>query len=185
MSCPTLLAICKVVHIVSLALWGGGTLFFSFFTAPRIFGHLRDHLPANPPPGVQGITTEIGRRLAGDAVGSIFPVYFGWQVLVGVLAAASGLMLAYSGGRLERIRCGLAAAALAIVILHVATVYPRSVQILEKSYQAQTAGDSAEAEQLRQTFGMWHGISQVLNLLTIVLVLAAVVCAGLSLRDGR
>jgi hypothetical protein len=170
---------------VSLALWGGATLFFSFFTAPRIFGHLRDQLPANPPAGVQGITPKIGRRLAGDVVGSIFPVYFGWQVVVGVLAAASGLMLASSRGRLERIRCGLAAAALAIVIVHVATVYPRSVQVLERSYHAQATGDSAQAEQLRETFGMWHGISQALNLLTIVLVLAAVVCAGLALRDAR
>jgi hypothetical protein len=32
---------------------------------------------------------------------------------------------------------------------------------------------------------MWHGISQLLNLVTIALVVAALVLAGIALRDPK
>jgi hypothetical protein len=178
-----MIRVTNVVHLLSLALWAGGALFFSYLTTPRIFAYLRDQLPADPPPGLQGLTDEMGRRLAGNTVGAIFPTYFVSQIIAGVLAVASGFVLAKAGQRLEKIRWGLAIAALAIVSLHAATVYPRSVRVLDAHYAAQAAGDEPKAISLRKTFGMWHGISQMLNLVTICLVVAAVALAVIALRD--
>lgn len=173
----------QIVSLICLALWAGGTFFFSFLTTPKIFSMLRDRLPANPPAGLNGLTAETGRRLAGDLVGSLFPNYFGFQIVVGLCAVAAGTVLAWNGHRLERVRCAFTAIAFAVVALHATTVYPRSVSVLCETYQARDAGDNATADRLYQRFGMWHGISQVLNIATIVTVLAALVTAALSLRD--
>jgi hypothetical protein len=177
------IAVLNVAHLLGLSLWGGSAAFFSFLTTPRIFSYLRDHLPANPAPGLDGLSYEMGQRLAGDTVGAVFPSYFASQIIAGLVVAASGLFLAMHGRWLEKVRCGLAIAALAIVSLHAATVYPRSVRVLDSHYAAQAAGDEPKAVALRKTFGMWHGISQLLNLVTIVLVVAALVLAGVAIRD--
>lgn len=182
---PRTIALQKVIHLLALAFWGGGAAFFSFVTTPRIFGYLRDQLPANSPAGLQGVNTEMGRRLAGETVGAIFPNYFACQILLGVLAVASGFLLAKIGQRLEKVRCGLALAALAIVTVHASTVYPHSVRVLDAHYASQAAGDEPKAAELRRTFGMWHGVSQLLNLTTIILVVTALVFTGLTLRDSR
>jgi hypothetical protein len=179
----TVLVISGVVHVLSLALWAGGALFFSYCAAPIIFHYLRARLPTSPPPGLHGVTPELGRWLAGDLVGWIFPAYFVSQVAVGLLAVASGYVLARHEGRFERIRCWLAAAALAVLVTHAATVYRHSVRVLEQSYEAQAAGDLTRAEQLRKNFGAWHGVSQCLNLATILLVVGALVMVGLTLRE--
>jgi len=86
---------------------------------------------------------------------------------------------------LEKVRLGLAIAALAIVSVHAATVYPRSVRVLDAHYEAHAAGDKPQAVELRKTFGMWHGISQLLNLVTICLVVAALLLAGVALGDPK
>jgi hypothetical protein len=180
---PRTLDVLKAIHLLALALWGGGAAFFSFLTTPRIFGYLRDQLPADPPPGLDGLTDELGRRLAGDTVGAIFPTYFVTQIIAGILAGVTGLVFANLGRRLEKVRCGLTIVALAIVSLHAVTVYPRSIRVLDAHYAAQEADDQPGAAELRKVFGMWHGVSQLLNLLTIGLVLAALVLAGVAMRD--
>jgi hypothetical protein len=166
-----------------LGLWAGGGLFFSFVAAPRIFAYLRDELPSEPPPEFRGLNSEIGLRLAGNTVGAIFPTYFASQIILGVLAVSSGFVLAKQGRRLGKVRCALAFAALAIVSIHAATVYPRSVRVRDSHYAAKAAGDEPKAIELRKTFGMWHGASQVLNIVTLLLVVAALVhftfeCSG-------
>jgi hypothetical protein len=176
-------AIVKLVRLLSLALWGGGTVFFSFVAAPRIFGYLRDELPATPPPGLDGLTHEIGRRLAGETVGAIFPAYFASQIIVGSLAVGSGVMLGWLGDRLARFRSVLPALALALVVSHALTVYPRSVRVLDAHYRAQDRGDEREAIALRSQFGMWHGISQTLNLFVILFVFASLIVLDLGCRE--
>ncbi len=134
---------------------------------------------------VEQIRAEIlqGRRLAGETVGAIFPTYFATQIIAGVLAVATGIILAKAGRRLEKVRFGLAIAALAIASLHAATVYPRSVRVLDAHYAALAAGDEPKAVELRRTFGMLHGISQTLNLVTICLVIAALLLIDIAPHD--
>jgi hypothetical protein len=174
-------SICRIVHVLALGLWAGAALFFSFVVAPAIFGYLRDQLPENPPLAVQGITKEAGRRLAGDTVGAIFPAYFALQIAAGTLAVASGAVLATNGQLADKIRCVLAAVALTLAITHRATVYPHSVLIRQEQYQAKEAGEDEEAAELEQAFRVWHGISQLLNLATI---LPVVIGLGLAPRSS-
>ena len=54
-----LITIAKFFHLMSLVVWIGSIIFFSFFGAPSIFKVL-------------------DRGLAGDVVGSIFPKY--WMI---------------------------------------------------------------------------------------------------------
>ncbi|GEM_PF-2749293 len=177
-----MIAACRTVRTVALGLWAGGAIFFSFLTTPRIFHVLRDQLPHNPPPGVAGLTPEVGLRLAGDTVGAVFPSYFAAQIAVGAMAVGAGL-LAGRHGRWSRSVLALSIVALAIVTLHGLTVYPHSTRILDEHYQAADAGDAARAASLRKTFGMWHGVSQMLNLVAILTVVVALVLAALPADD--
>jgi hypothetical protein len=178
-------ALLRIAYLVSLSLWAGGSVFFSFLTTPKIFGYVRDRLPMHPPPGLGPVSADVARRLAGEVVGALFPHYFGLQVIAGVLAATSAVALAWHAARLEKLRAAFTVAALVLVAVHAAAVYPPSVRVLRESYQAREAGDTDGAERLYRRFGMWHGISQLLNLATILLVTAAVVAAALGLRDTR
>lgn len=174
-----------VIQVVSLGLWCGGAVFFSFVAAPLIFGFLRDKLPANPPPGLLGLTTEVGRRLAGSTVGGIFPAYFLIQIVLGALAAMASAMLARDAPRGGMFCYFIVLAALVLVTLHKYTVYPQSVRVLAEHYAAKESGDEAKAVELWRTFGAWHGASQALNLTTIVLVFAALVTAAANSTAPR
>lgn len=65
------------IHLLSLVMWMGSIIFFSFFTAPAIFRLL-------------------DRQKAGEVVGAIFPKYYGIGYICSVLAAAT-LMLSPRG----------------------------------------------------------------------------------------
>lgn len=65
------------IHLLSLVMWIGSIIFFSFFTAPAIFRLL-------------------DRQKAGEVVGAIFPKYYGIGYICSVLAAAT-LMLSPRG----------------------------------------------------------------------------------------
>jgi uncharacterized membrane protein len=65
------------VHLLSLVMWMGSIIFFSFFTAPAVFRLL-------------------DRQKAGEVVGAIFPKYYGVGYICSVLAAAT-LMLSPGG----------------------------------------------------------------------------------------
>lgn len=65
------------IHLLSLVMWMGSIIFFSFFTAPAIFRML-------------------DRQKAGEVVGAIFPKYYGIGYICSVLAAAT-LMLSSRG----------------------------------------------------------------------------------------
>jgi uncharacterized membrane protein len=65
------------IHLLSLVMWMGSIIFFSFFTAPAVFRLL-------------------DRQKAGEVVGAIFPKYYAIGYICSVLAAAT-LMLSPRG----------------------------------------------------------------------------------------
>jgi uncharacterized membrane protein len=65
------------IHLLSLVMWLGSIIFFSFFAAPAVFRLL-------------------DRQKAGEVVGAIFPKYYGIGYICSVLAAAT-LMLSPRG----------------------------------------------------------------------------------------
>lgn len=168
----------RVVNQLSLALWCGGTVFFSFVAAPRIFSFLRDRLPAEPLPGVSGVTSEVGRRLAGATVATIFPLYFAGQIVLGLLVFGTGLLLAQHGEPRAKLRNILIGLALAIVSVHAVTVYPKSSALRSAHYRSLDAGAVDDAAQLNRQFAIWHGVSQVLNLTVTLLAIGALVASS-------
>ena len=174
----------RTVQLLGLSLWAGGTVFFSFAVAPNIFSSLEHELPVHPPPGWHWLSSESGRRLAGEIVGAIFPTYFCGQLIAGIVALATGCLLAWRG-RPGRIRLALILVATAMVLVQLAFVLPHSTALLDESYRTQDLGDKITAEDLRKNFGMWHGISQTLNLGTILLVLATIVLVGIEKSDSQ
>ena len=65
------------LHLLSLVVWMGSIIFFSFIAAPAIFRLL-------------------DRQKAGEVVGAIFPKYYGIGYICSILAAAT-LMLSPDG----------------------------------------------------------------------------------------
>ncbi len=65
------------IHLLSLVMWMGSIIFFSFFAAPAVFRVL-------------------DRQQAGEVVGAIFPKYYALGYICSVLAAAT-LMLSPEG----------------------------------------------------------------------------------------
>lgn len=61
------------IHLLSLVVWMGSIIFFSFFAAPAIFRVLE-------------------RQQAGEVVGAIFPKYYAVGYVCSVLAAATLIM---------------------------------------------------------------------------------------------
>lgn len=184
MANPKLIATASIVHVLSLSLWFGGGVFFSFVSAPRVFAQLGRELLARPVPGLTGVTAEIGNRLAGDVVGAVFPAYFVGQIIVGTLALTSGLVLSARTAQVGKLRLAIVGAALAIVLVHSLTIYPQSVRKLDEVYRVRDAGDSNKAAELRRTFSALHSVSQVLNLMTLTLAGVATGCVGAALPRG-
>ena len=179
-------ALLSVAHLLSLSLWGGGAVFFSFLITPRIFSFLRHEAAFGPPAGWLGTDEQAARRLAGDVVGAVFPGYFAAQIILGCLAVATAVLLAWHAGRLGRIRGHALLAALVIVCVHRFSLYPRTLQVRRTYYEALADGNRPLAMEHWGHFQTMHGISQAINLLTIVLLLLSVVLTGIALeRRGR
>lgn len=67
-------ALLRTVHLLALGIWVGSVVFFSFFTAPTLFGALP-------------------RDMAGRAVSAIFPRYYALGAVCGLVALLTGLLL--------------------------------------------------------------------------------------------
>jgi acyl-phosphate glycerol 3-phosphate acyltransferase len=103
----TMLSFTKTVHVLSLGLWFGTVVFFTFVvglvllgTFDRLTQQTTDRpvwLPApagfekelESPQFPKPLAKEQGRRLFGAAVGALFPWYFGIQTVCAVLALAT------------------------------------------------------------------------------------------------
>lgn len=144
-----MLSLAKYIHLLSLVVWIGAIIFFSFIGAPAIFKTL-------------------DRRTAGDVVGEIFPKYF---VLWQVCAAAAFLTLVYMGfksGFSSPLKAGL----VLLVLMGAVTVYSSCVnapQARAVKAEMRKQADEGKAEALRKKFGRLHGISMALNIVTLAL----------------
>jgi len=69
----TMVTLVHFIHLLSLVMWMGSIIFFSFFTAPAVFRLL-------------------DRQQAGEVVGAIFPKYYAIGYICSVLAAATLMM---------------------------------------------------------------------------------------------
>jgi acyl-phosphate glycerol 3-phosphate acyltransferase len=195
---PAMQLLTRTVHVLAVGLWFGTTVFFTFVVGLVLFGHF-DKLataPAKeqpswlaippeftkPPPGDKfpnPLTKDIGSRIGGEAVGPIFPWYYGIQAVCGVLALATALgwyWLPGQTGTLPKVR--VVVLLLALVTVGIGGWMEGVVhELREKRNDATDAAlrdpEPAKiqaAEEARAAFGRWHFYSLMVNFATLGLV---------------
>jgi len=185
----------RSLHVLSLGLWGGMGIFFSFIAAPTLFDNFEiiTKKPAEERPAwlplpdlfqtsdafIKG-PKEQGSRLAGFAVSGLFPKYFLLQFLCGAVALGSALK-----GR--RLRVWLIGLAFALVVAgwpieeKVAALRPIRNSATDEYLQAEgTRRDELRPTMLaaRNEFAGWHVVSLFLDMGVVALVCVALAMAG-------
>jgi acyl-phosphate glycerol 3-phosphate acyltransferase len=193
----------KTLHLYAVGLWFGtlvfftlaGALLFPTFEKLTTADPRPAWLPApaeylKPPPSDKfpnPLTKEQGSRLAGAAVGPLFPWYFGIQTACALVGLVTALAWVRRGGRVHRLRAWVLLAALASVgagwwLDHVVEGlrqprYDRTDAVLRSPNPS--AEQIAAAEAARAEFLAWHGYSLIDNFVTLLLVALAL---GLAAR---
>lgn len=124
------------IHLLSLVMWMGSIIFFSFFAAPAIFRLL-------------------DRKQAGEVVGAIFPKYYGIGYICSVLAAAT-LMLSQRGMEGPPL---IFLAVMAACTFYAGMVINPQARVLKQQMQEQPENREA----LETQFQSLHGWSVRLN----------------------
>ena len=137
----------RFIHLMSLVVWLGGMVFFSFIAAPSIF---------------QALPTET----AGDVVGVIFPKYWLIGYICSLTALTTLILLAYLEKTLPVIRI------LILVVMAATTFYTGLVvgsKAREIKSQISVIEDGSEKTVLKAEFRTFHRRSVTLNVIVMVL----------------
>jgi hypothetical protein len=132
---------------MSLVVWIGGIIFFSFFGAPSIFKIL-------------------GRELAGDVIGDIFPKYWLIGYVCSTIALGSLIYLWKAG------MSGIMPRVILLSIMLVSTFYTGlciGSTARDLKAQMRTTEEGEKKEELRQQFSKIHRRSMVMNVLILIL----------------
>ncbi|MBI3399485.1 MAG: DUF4149 domain-containing protein [Deltaproteobacteria bacterium] len=136
-----MIVILKFIHLLSLVIWVGGIIFFSFIAAPSIFKVLP-------------------RETAGDVVGDIFPKYWMMGYICSITALVTIIALSFLGRTYPWVRIGL------LVLMVGMTFYSGlavGAKAREVKAQIHTTEDPAKKEMLRAEFKTMHKRSAILN----------------------
>lgn len=207
-----MLGLTKTLHVLAIALWFGTGVFFTFVVGLSLFATF-EQLTADPkaprplwlPPAPElnrprpserfpdPLSKEQGSRIAGAAVGPMFPVYYVIQAAAGAVALLTALTWRSIPSRLNTARCVVLALALvgvgvgwwmAGVVHDLRDVRATASDVVLREPEAPSEKVRA-ADEARAEFGRWHGYSILVNLLTLVLVTAATAMAAHLPDVGR
>jgi acyl-phosphate glycerol 3-phosphate acyltransferase len=178
---PAMLLFTKILHVLALGLWFGSTVFFTFVVAPATFKTFESYgqMPAAERPAWLPVPPDFdkekGTRLAGVAVGPIFPWYFLIQGACGLLAVATAFswFRVQPYGSIHQLRCLFVGLALVTVFAGWPLVDKVDALRLDR-YSL----DPVVAAGAKAAFGTYHLISLMLNFGTVILVTAAMVLAA-------
>ena len=141
------------IYLLSLIVWIGSIIFFSFFTAPSLFKAL-------PP------------EFASKAVSAIFPKYYAAGYTSGFVAFATLFIQGFKNGIWSPFKMLMVMIMLALTLFAALNIHPRA-RALKEEMQATT--DTVEHDNLKQEFDRVHRTSVIFNgivlLLGILLVL--------------
>ena len=147
-------ALLRTVHLLALGVWVGSVVFFSFFTAPTLFGALP-------------------RDLAGRAVSAIFPRYYALGAVCGAVALLSGLLLGARQPAFGRLLAG----ELVLLVLMTGIVLYAGRVVLPQAAQARLALGALEGtaahEEAKARFDALHRRSVLLNGTVLILGIAS------------
>jgi len=142
----------KFTHLLSLSVWVGSMIFFSFMAAPAIFKALP-------------------RETAGDVVARIFPQYYKLGCLCSVLALGSlPLISSPDPGRL------FCLGGMTALSFYAALVMGPKVRRLKSALRA-AEGD---IEAKKRQFSKLHGLSMGLNMLVLAMGLVLIFLTSLK-----
>ncbi|MCX8139529.1 MAG: glycerol-3-phosphate 1-O-acyltransferase PlsY [Gemmataceae bacterium] len=173
----------RVFHLVAVGMWFGGAFFFNFLAAPAIFRSFEEvvrsapsdrtaYMPLVPPEAPEEQKKALASALAGSAVGPIFPLYFALQMGCAALALLTALSW-WNGGGIHRWRVIVIGIAAAGVLIG----WPLSEYVSELRL-ARFSDDPLTAQAAQSAFGVWHGYSLFLSLITTVLAGVCLILAA-------
>lgn len=129
----------SVLYRLLIAFWVGGAALFTFILTPTLF-------------------KSFDRDMAGKIVGVLFPGYFKWGLICGVLALG---VLLFSRGKQWLVSSVIIVAMLVVTSLQAFVVEPKAAAIKKEISSFVT---TPEDHPLRQQFKKLHGISAAGNL---------------------
>ena len=166
---PRMRIIWHVLAVVNASVWFGAGLFLTVVVGPNFFS------PA--------VTDLVGRQNAGLIAQSVLAKYFVLQVVCSGVALALQLRSGTGGSALaRRSRWGLAVV-LMLVCVGGFWLQPKLVELNRQRYATTTSTE--ERSVLARQFGMWHGVSQMGNLLVLIGALAHLVILAHGPQAGR
>ena len=142
-----IITIIKFIHILSLVVWLGGMIFFSFIAAPGIFKSLP-------------------RETAGDVVGIIFPRYWIMGYVCSITAITTIAALSVQERAYPWLRISLL---LLMAILAFYSGMPVGTKARDVKAQIRMIEEPLQKEKLKQEFKTLHAKSAILNGLIIIL----------------
>lgn len=145
---------------MSLVIWIGGIIFFSFFAAPSIFKVL-------------------DRELAGDVVGDIFPKYWFLGYVCSIVSLGTLIFLWRKATTGATVRIILLSIMMAISFYSGLVVGPKARGI---KAQARAVKDVREKEELRKRFMKIHSLSVLMNSIVLIMGITTILITAYHLR---
>jgi uncharacterized membrane protein len=135
--------ISSIFYRLAVALWVGGSAIFTFVLTPILF-------------------KSFDRDTAGKIVGFLFPAYFRWGLICGIVGLTSLIILQ---GRNFTSSLIVIAAMLVLTSFGAFYIEPKAAAIKKEIPSFET---TSKEHPLRKEFSKLHGISAVCNLVVIV-----------------
>jgi uncharacterized membrane protein len=132
------------LYRLAIACWIGGASLFTFVLTPAIF-------------------KSYNRDMAGGIVGVLFPGYFKWGLVCGVIAFATIFMS--SAVRHKTIAAVIIAVMIAITSVQAFVIEPKASALKKEIPSFET---TSKDDPLRIRFRKLHGVSAVSNLVVII-----------------
>lgn len=160
----------KMIHLLSLALWSGAVLFFSFFVALPTIDRMKKL--ATSTGNWLGLSSEQqGTRLAGEFLDIVFSRYFPFQCVCGIVAFATSLWWWNLPGWISKLRVAVLALALGGAAWNYFVLAPRVHELRAQRYSE----DATVAQTANATFGAAHNISLLIDMAGLLAVLVALI----------
>lgn len=152
-----MLTFLRFVGVTNAAVWLGALVFFTVGAGPAFFSDEMLRL--------------LGRPYAGAAAQIVLERYFDLQIICAAIALSHAFAeRLYTGKPVGNISMIVLSLLLGISLLGRFVVEPKMKQLHMQMYAVQT--NSAQKAEAKRSFGMFHGASQIVNLLVIAGVLA-------------
>jgi hypothetical protein len=146
----------RIVGLLNAAVWFGGAVFFTLAIGPAVFSQdMHQLLGANNYPYFAGAIAQV-----------LIARYFDLQIVCGLIAVFHGFAeWLYLSRPLPRCWTGLLAGLLVASLLGAFVLQPRVKALHRTKYAANTA--PAQRITATRSLKLWHGASQVVNLLML------------------